>query len=55
MVIDSAVVPFLVPLLSHPDVKVQVRRYRYIECCLLVCNLVWMLFMVAIVIKQTFT
>ena len=24
MVIDSEVVPFLVPLLSHPDVKVQV-------------------------------
>lgn len=25
MVIDSGVVPFLVPLLSHLDVKVQVR------------------------------
>lgn len=25
MVIDSGVVPFLVPLLSHQEVKVQVR------------------------------
>lgn len=27
MVIDSGVVPFLVPLLSHQEVKVQVRLY----------------------------
>lgn len=26
MVIDSKVVPFLVPLLGHPEVKVQVKN-----------------------------
>lgn len=31
MVIDSSVVPFLVPLLSHPDVKVQVGTLIYIS------------------------
>ena len=31
MVIDSQVVPFLVPLLSHPDVKVQVRITVYMK------------------------
>lgn len=29
MVIDSGVVPFLVPLLSHQEVKVQVRLFVY--------------------------
>lgn len=32
MVIDSGIVPHLVPLLSHQEVKVQVRR-RDCRCC----------------------
>lgn len=33
MVIDSGVVPFLVPLLSHQDVKVQVSIEPYHQLC----------------------
>ena len=33
MVIDSSVVPYLVPLLSHAEVKVQVRPVKLIYVC----------------------
>lgn len=33
MVIESGVVPFLVPLLSHQDVKVQVSPITEFCCC----------------------
>lgn len=35
MVIDSGVVPFLVPLLSHQEVKVQVSILLYKIICLI--------------------
>lgn len=37
MVIDSGVVPFLVPLLSHQEVKVQVSLLQCL--CIVLCNL----------------
>lgn len=37
MVIDSGVVPFLVPLLSHQEVKVQVSLPQF--PCIVLCNL----------------
>ena len=38
MVIESGVVPFLVPLLSHQEVKVQVRHHDVIKIFLQLTN-----------------
>uniref|UniRef100_A0A672PW87 Importin subunit alpha n=1 Tax=Sinocyclocheilus grahami TaxID=75366 RepID=A0A672PW87_SINGR len=43
MVIDSGVVPFLVPLLSHQEVKVQVKIIPYDETQTFTCEAVWFL------------
>lgn len=49
MVIDSGVVPFLVPLLSHLDVKVQVRFILildYFDPCLFLSLIILQIFRV---------
>lgn len=48
MVIDSGVVPFLVPLLSHLDVKVQVRFILildYFDPCLFLSLIILHIFL----------
>lgn len=55
MVIDSGIVPHLVPLLSHQEVKVQVSFWITLRKCCSKCNTresSWILFIVHIEVER---